>query len=361
MRAHELLPQLAGRRRLRCRPHGQRARAAAPTVSFKKTVFADNLAVVVDRIYGDPTSAGGLDVLVATLAFGVQIYADFSGYTDIARGSARLLGIRAPDQLRRALLRDQHHRLLAPLAHHAVALATGLSLHPARRRPAVAGARLREPHAHDGPRRALARRERHVRDLGRVPRTLAGRGTRPPLRRTGATRPSARDADDVRPGPRRVGDLSRRQLGDAHDARRPCRRRPVRPERRAPGRLVRPLGRRVLRAARREHRLPSAHLAAVGGPPSGVRGARARGRDLHVDDAYVQALAARTVGIYAAAGFATFNRVDALPASSFIDLVHVNADGMEAFTRDMAASLVEAIRPVADSTAAAGAPAAAQE
>ena len=41
--------------------------------------------------------------------------------------------------------------------------------------------------------------------------------------------------------------------------------------------------------------------------------------------------------------------------------MHVNADGMEAFTRDMAASLVEAIRPVADSTAAAGAPAVPQQ
>ena len=60
---------------------------------FKKLVLADNLAVLVDQYFvpqGDAT--GGLS-LIAVYAFALQIYFDFSGYTDIARGSARMLGI----------------------------------------------------------------------------------------------------------------------------------------------------------------------------------------------------------------------------------------------------------------------------
>lgn len=66
----------------------------------KKVVVADSLAVFVDRVYGDPAGAGGLDAMVASLAFGAQIYCDFSGYTDIARGSGRLFGIELPENFR---------------------------------------------------------------------------------------------------------------------------------------------------------------------------------------------------------------------------------------------------------------------
>jgi len=60
---------------------------------FKKLVIADNLAVYVDRCYGSWDSMRGGSLLLATYAFAFQIYADFSGYTDIARGSAKLLGV----------------------------------------------------------------------------------------------------------------------------------------------------------------------------------------------------------------------------------------------------------------------------
>lgn len=66
--------------------------------------------------------------------------------------------------------------------------------------------------------------------------------------------------------------------------------------------------------------------------------------DLRLDDGYVHDQATRILGIYRAAGFTTFDRVDALPASAFIDMIHVNADGMEAFSREMAATLTDAIR-----------------
>jgi D-alanyl-lipoteichoic acid acyltransferase DltB (MBOAT superfamily) len=58
---------------------------------FKKVVVADNLAPLVEMIYGQEAPAGPM-VALATLAFALQIYGDFSGYSDIARGTARILG-----------------------------------------------------------------------------------------------------------------------------------------------------------------------------------------------------------------------------------------------------------------------------
>ncbi|MEP6483550.1 MAG: MBOAT family O-acyltransferase [Rudaea sp.] len=62
----------------------------------KKMVFADSLAVVVDRVFDNPIGAGFWNTLLAIYAFAFQIYCDFSGYTDIAIGCALLLGIRFP-------------------------------------------------------------------------------------------------------------------------------------------------------------------------------------------------------------------------------------------------------------------------
>jgi alginate O-acetyltransferase complex protein AlgI len=59
---------------------------------FKKVFIADNLARIVDPIFATGYQASGAEVVVATYAFAFQIYADFSGYTDIARGTAKLLG-----------------------------------------------------------------------------------------------------------------------------------------------------------------------------------------------------------------------------------------------------------------------------
>ena len=60
---------------------------------FKKVVIADRLAVLVNTIYDDPTNHQGFPLLVATLFFTFQIYCDFSAYSDIAIGSARIMGI----------------------------------------------------------------------------------------------------------------------------------------------------------------------------------------------------------------------------------------------------------------------------
>jgi D-alanyl-lipoteichoic acid acyltransferase DltB (MBOAT superfamily) len=60
---------------------------------FKKMYVADNLAHVVDGVYGTGNDAGGLAIALGTVAFAFQIYGDFSGYSDIARGLSKLLGI----------------------------------------------------------------------------------------------------------------------------------------------------------------------------------------------------------------------------------------------------------------------------
>ena len=59
---------------------------------FKKVVIADRLARLVNEVYDAPAHYRGLPLLVATAFFSIQIYCDFSGYSDIARGSARVLG-----------------------------------------------------------------------------------------------------------------------------------------------------------------------------------------------------------------------------------------------------------------------------
>jgi D-alanyl-lipoteichoic acid acyltransferase DltB (MBOAT superfamily) len=59
---------------------------------FKKVVIADRCAVVVDQVYSSPDHYGSLSIALATYLFAVQIYCDFSGYTDIALGAARVMG-----------------------------------------------------------------------------------------------------------------------------------------------------------------------------------------------------------------------------------------------------------------------------
>ncbi len=59
---------------------------------YKKVVLADNLSSFTGRVFGQPSAAHGFEVMLAIYAFAFQIYGDFSGYSDIARGTARLLG-----------------------------------------------------------------------------------------------------------------------------------------------------------------------------------------------------------------------------------------------------------------------------
>jgi alginate O-acetyltransferase complex protein AlgI len=67
---------------------------------FVKMAIADNLAPIVNQVYDDPAAYSSLQVFGALVCFSFQIYADFYGYSTIAVGSARLLGIRIMDNFR---------------------------------------------------------------------------------------------------------------------------------------------------------------------------------------------------------------------------------------------------------------------
>lgn len=64
---------------------------------FKKIVIADNCGIYVDSVWNDYTSQSSATLLWAAVLFSMQIYADFSGYSDIAIGTARLFGIKLSD------------------------------------------------------------------------------------------------------------------------------------------------------------------------------------------------------------------------------------------------------------------------
>ena len=59
---------------------------------FKKLVIADRIALFVDPVYSSPQDYNGLSLSMATVLFAFQIFCDFSAYSDIARGTARIMG-----------------------------------------------------------------------------------------------------------------------------------------------------------------------------------------------------------------------------------------------------------------------------
>ncbi|MBT3193153.1 MAG: MBOAT family protein [Verrucomicrobia bacterium] len=96
VRARVLLPQLAGGLDRR---HIDAGRASSLILAglFKKTVVANTLSqCLVDPVFEDPSAFAGPDVLLGVYGYAVQIYCDFSAYSDIAIGVALLLGIRFP-------------------------------------------------------------------------------------------------------------------------------------------------------------------------------------------------------------------------------------------------------------------------
>ncbi|MBU0754486.1 MAG: MBOAT family protein [Planctomycetes bacterium] len=66
----------------------------------KKVLVADNVAPFVDQIFRDPGQYDGLTLWMGSIGFAVQVYCDFSGYSDMAIGSARILGFRLPENFR---------------------------------------------------------------------------------------------------------------------------------------------------------------------------------------------------------------------------------------------------------------------
>lgn len=68
---------------------------------FKKVVVADRLSVYVDTVYGNYEQHGSLTLILATIFFSAQIYCDFSGYSDIAIGAARVMGFNLMENFKR--------------------------------------------------------------------------------------------------------------------------------------------------------------------------------------------------------------------------------------------------------------------
>ncbi len=90
-RARNLLPQFQSQQSFDTRRLTSGARLILWGL-FKKVVIADRLAEYVNLIYATPDSFSGVTLALATYCFAFQIYCDFSGYSDIAIGSARMLG-----------------------------------------------------------------------------------------------------------------------------------------------------------------------------------------------------------------------------------------------------------------------------
>jgi D-alanyl-lipoteichoic acid acyltransferase DltB (MBOAT superfamily) len=68
---------------------------------FKKLVIADNISLIVEPVYSNPTAYGGMELVLVPIFFAFQIYCDFSGYSDIAIGVSKMFGIDLMDNFKR--------------------------------------------------------------------------------------------------------------------------------------------------------------------------------------------------------------------------------------------------------------------
>ncbi|HYD40218.1 MAG TPA: MBOAT family O-acyltransferase [Anaeromyxobacter sp.] len=91
-RAQNLLPQLMSRRIVTAR-HLAEGGVLILLGLFRKIVIADTVAPFVQAAFAHPDAYSSSGLLVATLLFSLQIYGDFAGYSDIARGTSKLMGI----------------------------------------------------------------------------------------------------------------------------------------------------------------------------------------------------------------------------------------------------------------------------
>ena len=73
---------------------------------FKKSIVSDNLSMFIDAVFASPGNYGAGDAAFATVLYSIQIYCDFSGYTDMAIAMAGMLGYRLTPNFWRALSGD---------------------------------------------------------------------------------------------------------------------------------------------------------------------------------------------------------------------------------------------------------------
>ena len=168
VRGEELLPQIRRKRDPGAIDFGRAAWLVAGGL-FKKVVISSYIdSAIVTPVFSAPHQHSALEILFAAYGFAVQIYADFSGYTDIAIGLAMFLGFRFPDNFDAPYtarnLQDfwrRWHMTLSRWLRDYLYIPLG----------GGRGSRLvRGPqhHDHDGPRRPLARRGVDLRGLGAI-------------------------------------------------------------------------------------------------------------------------------------------------------------------------------------------------
>ncbi|MEI9983363.1 MAG: MBOAT family O-acyltransferase [Aliidongia sp.] len=174
VRAYDFLPQLDSLRRFDTVP----VRATLIQFFFgfvKKACVSDNLAPYVDAVFSHPANYDGTSIVAATVLYAIQIYCDFSGYTDMAIATAKLLGFDLTVNFPPPVFLVRHHRFLAALAYQPVVLAARLSLYPAGRQSRQQALWLPQSDGDDDSGRALARRVVEFRDLGHAAWRRAGR------------------------------------------------------------------------------------------------------------------------------------------------------------------------------------------
>lgn len=99
-RAHHLLPQLRSSHSFEYSRVVEGLRLMLWGM-FKKVIIADTLAIYVTRVYDHLGDYQGVPLIIAAAFYTVQIYCDFSGYTDMARGAARVMGVDLMENFRR--------------------------------------------------------------------------------------------------------------------------------------------------------------------------------------------------------------------------------------------------------------------
>ena len=100
-----------------------------------KVCVADLLAVIANGVVGDVRAYSGPVLALGALAYTFQLYFDFSGYSMLAQGCARVLGLELPQNFNTPYFSRSIKEFLAALAHVAVGLAAGLRLYPPGRQP----------------------------------------------------------------------------------------------------------------------------------------------------------------------------------------------------------------------------------
>ena len=100
---------------------------------FKKVVIADRLSIIVDHSYANYHTMSGLSLFIATVCYSFQIYCDFSGYSDIAIGTARIMGFKLMKNFNNPYRSAEYPRVLDEMAYIVIHMVQGLSIHSARR------------------------------------------------------------------------------------------------------------------------------------------------------------------------------------------------------------------------------------